>query len=281
MRARRFTGAGCAVLVAVACGCLSIAGTASATTIEIRAEATNGYRLQIKASERHERARVTLKKNHALAFYIRKRKVEISKRRLRFDLGPRGSVDLRFRKRSTNRCGGKVRAHRGVFRGALRFDGEGGYAAVDASRAPGVVILGGRCGGDGLPPFLKRPPVGRESDEEHYMFGCGPQPHTPFMAFGADSYFWGLAFAVEKEPWARITRVAVMTGEASAFRVFDHGKRATLRPAGGRFDGAAHFARGHTTGNLTADFPGRSDVPMAPGPAVLDDFDSPDPPCLR
>ena len=113
------------------------------------------------------------------------------------------------------------------------------------------------------------------------MFGCGPERHTPFFVEASDSYFWGAAFALEKEPWAKITRVAVMTGDASAFRVFKHGTRATLRPSGGRFHGAAHYARGRTTGNLTADFPGRPGVAMVPGPAVLDEFDNPDPPCYR
>ncbi|MFN8113540.1 MAG: hypothetical protein U0R51_10110 [Solirubrobacterales bacterium] len=260
---------------------LAIAGSASATTVQLSAEGSNGYRLHIKASDaRRPRARVELKKNHSIAFYIRKRDVVISKRRLAFDLGPRGSVDLRFHERTTKSCGGKVRSRRGVFRGRLRFAGENGYTQVDASNARGEVVLRGRCGGSGLPPFLQRRPGRRAGDEEHYLFGCGPEPRTPYLANGSDEFFWGLAFALEKQPWARITRVAVMAGDPSSLRVSENGKRATLRPSGGRFHGVAHFAHRRTTGNLTADFPGRPGVPLVPGPAVLDDFDSPDPPCL-
>ena len=266
-----------ATLTIVACAVG--AGYAEATTIEIRAEASHGYRLHIKASDQNnKRARVELKKNGAFAYYSRKRDVHISKRRLRFDLGPRGNVDLRFRKRTTNRCDGKVRARRGIFRGELRFDGEHGYASIDRSRVPGLVVIRGRCHSGGL-PFPLRPNASRAADDDHFLLACGPEPMTSLYAESFDHSLLGAAGAVEKHPWARVARIAIMPDEMTRFRVFKHGKRATLRSSGGRFEGVAHYARGRTSGNLTVDLPGRLGLPLVPGDAILDDWNSPGPRC--
>lgn len=279
--------------VATALAVLGVPGPASATTIELRAEASNGYRLHLKASDRNRtRARVELKRNHAIALYTVRRDIEISKRRLRFDLGPRGGVDLRFHKRTNRRCDQKVSAHHGVFRGELRFDGEHGFTTVDRSRVPGVVLLRGRCGGGGdgvlrgmaraggagtFPmPWPRRGEVG-----SHFLFGCGPEPDSYLYVETSGRFFYGGASVFEEHRWARVVRVAQMSGDDAPLRVTANGRRATLRLPGPRFDGVARYAHGRTSGDLEADLPGRGWVPMTPGKAVLDDWDSPGPHCNR
>jgi protein-S-isoprenylcysteine O-methyltransferase Ste14 len=193
--------------------------------------------------------------------------------RLEADLGALGEIDADIapsskKKKLRSRCGGRVRTVQpALYRGRFEFHGEEGYTEAVATRATedvqfllDIVCPGGGGGeesGAGL-PGARLHAVFRHGDRRLALQLNKNRP-------GKATVF--SASLAERRGEIRIERS--VSGRQPA-RVFEYDpllRAATVEPLA-PFSGVAHFHRGAVaanrwTGNLSLDFPGESDVPLA------------------
>jgi hypothetical protein len=149
------------------------------------------------------------------------------------------------------------------YEGTIEFHGEEGYTEVSATSAPldDVTLCftggeGGRSPGKSLPGA--RIDVEKRSNEYELEFDASQRRPGARTAVKAEIDELRGEFAIERVAWA--------FAPAGALRYDRDLQTATLEPPA-PFAGHATFnrnaSRAHQwTGNLTVDFPGRSDVPL-------------------
>jgi len=209
-------------------------------------------------------ATLTASRGHGLAQYAARKGQDAgfgTAKRMVMDMGSRGGYDLRFHVKKTRMidppkgCTGKqAKARIGVWRGQIKFRGEGGYTSVDATRAPGRVV------------------------PEHSLWHCGhqvkgtqllvvggpPPPPIQFTAFkpdhGSTTSFTAISSETVPATGATVTvsrRVAV-NGTSDQFTFNNALTSARVNPPA-PFSGTGTFTdgrQGNWTGSLTVDFPG-------------------------
>ncbi len=186
------------------------------------------------------------------------------------DLGKLGRVSVTrvktgHEKTVHSRClpGGKRRVQAERYEGTIEFHGEEGFIDLSASSAPLVPVW--VCGTDERASRLgKRLPAVRLDVERHWGENR--------IEFDATQKRPGARTLVSAEieehrGEAEIHRATGILAGASALRYTGDLRTATLKPPG-PFAGHGSFRRSarraqRWTGNLTADFPGHSDVPLA------------------
>jgi hypothetical protein len=186
-------------------------------------------------------------------------------KRMVSDLGSRGGYDLRFHAKRTKMidppkgCTGKqAKARIGVWKGTIKFRGEGGYTSVDATRAPGRVV------------------------PEHSLWDCGqqvkgtqllvvgggpPPPPVQFTAFKPDQGSTTSFTATDSETLpakagvtVQVRREVAVNGTSGQFIFNDALTRAQVNPPA-PFSGTGTFGPATSThlswnGSLAVDFPG-------------------------
>lgn len=263
---------GVAVAAVALVGCCFGAANAGAAKMHLAAEGTHGYRLVVDASSngRGDRARLVVKRNHSRSLYSLRGKIEVTNKHLALDFGPRGKLAMKFRQRSKSAgangpCAGSDVLRRGIFVGSFEFHGERGFTDVDVDRVRGEVREGGCLWLPHREVRDRRP----AKPDDAVLIGCTPEPAVFLAAFDFDDFTIIEGVSSAERPWAKISRVVFSRDEAAIFTVRRHGTRATVAPGGAWFSGVARYADGRTTGDLTANLPGRGPVALTPGKATL------------
>ncbi|HET9198950.1 MAG TPA: hypothetical protein VFN92_11940 [Solirubrobacterales bacterium] len=197
--------------------------------------------------------------------------------RLRATFGKFGQVKMRFREarnrpwrgqRRTCRGANRFIKRRGVFRGNLRFRGEGGYVSVRIHRAKGAVVTEApkcrhrrRGGGFDIPfgSFLSQPTSALLAIERHGVAATG--------FFAVESRRSTLFFASREESRGKlaIVRMAVLRRH-SPIRTDEALTSARLSPPApfhgtGRYRAAADGTTAWS-GGLSVNFPGKPRFPL-------------------
>lgn len=191
---------------------------------------------------------------------------------VRADLGALGKIDLEFVpsgvvKREHSTCDKTpVRFEAGSYQGAFEFHGEEGYAEASATSVPASISpllnlvcggsVGGEAGGQGLPGARLRLFSKSGSQTVHLQ----ANKNRPGAAATYE------ATIEERSGRIKIQRAIAGRAPAASF-VFSDGLRITTFEPPEPFDGGAVFRRNASpanrwTGDLTVDFPGKSDVPL-------------------
>lgn len=281
----------CLVIVALVSGIVAVpAARAKGHSIDatefpgyaasFRLEGSNGYSIEVNAysdpSREEGKIFFSATRKGAAAFYAAPARMTATT--ISADLGSLGKVDLHLdpsgEKRTIRiKCGkGDTFTYEpGVYEGVLEFNGEESYTTVRETQLPLRPQLTSFCGG-------------------FRGYGESSGPDIPGARLRGVSYAHGrtLSFQVNKNrPGAPAVYEASLrerhdgitahrelwgVASASAFRFRSDLKTATLSPSA-PFSGSASLSRSRNsvspiwTGNLTLDFPGHSDVPLA-GPSV-------------
>ncbi|HEY5709236.1 MAG TPA: hypothetical protein VIS51_07550 [Solirubrobacterales bacterium] len=203
--------------------------------------------------------------------------------RVRARFGGRGRIAVRFeqlgetvRRDPPPHCEGAPKViRRGFFIGTIRFHGERGYTAVDATRAEGKLQI--------IPPWrcTKRTGVSREARAAAWEEGRpavleaeeGQRGRRTLFEVAADRYpdegeqggTRFLAARFERRPTMRIHRFAYAFGNEKTFVCDDELTWATVEPPG-PFSGSASFLRSARPktwiGSLSVELPGAGSVPL-------------------
>lgn len=192
--------------------------------------------------------------------------------RLQATFGQFGEVKMRFREASTHAvCHGtfKLRRHKGVFVGSLRFKGEGGYVSVDLHRASGGILEpAGRCprrphrhhfrGGHGGSILFSSPAALFAESRE----GVDTSSVLALEFLGTSGI---LATHEESRGKLAIIRTALVFTHP-AFHVNEAATAAKLAPPA-PFHGTGHYRAAPDgtstwTGDLSANFPGAPRFPL-------------------
>lgn len=239
-----------------------------------RLDASNGYKIFVlAASERADnRGDVALIVHRPGASVIYGAPATVSPTKLEADLGELGRISLDIaptgtKKTLRSRCGGdSLTIEPDSYRGSFEFRGEEGFTEAEATRIPEYsrfsVDFG--CGGSGrsegsgshLPGARLRVQAGGGHDRTSLQVNQNrPGARTTFEA--------GLS---EKRGRIEIERSVSGRAPADAF-AFDPLLRTAKLDPPAPFSGSATFRRdaapaNRWSGNLTADFPGRSGVPL-------------------
>jgi hypothetical protein len=190
------------------------------------------------------------------------------------DLGALGKIAVTFHPSGQARtvrakCGGnRVSFDSGSYEGTIDFHGEEAYTTVEATAARGDLgfLVGALCPGiTGVSggPFLP----GAELNVKEKGTRLGPHLKVVKNHPGGRAHFE--ASVSEKRGKISIARFAGMVAPAKSFDYDTRIQTATVRPPV-PFSGTAHFRRAakpvnRWTGNLTVDFPGRSNVKLTGG----------------
>ncbi len=186
-------------------------------------------------------------------------------KRMSVDLGRFGRVKVRFRPQRTvkrappRHCRGpKEKVVKGVFKGTIRFKGEGGYTRVNARRAHGAVNYPAdwRC------HFPKAPPA---------TVLAAASGDTSFVATEPDGGSTASFSATRRERSGAVSIYRSLTASAPASAFTFDSSLATAHvdpPSPFAGEGTYSAASGRLSGDLTAAFPGRAGVRLA-GPATL------------
>jgi hypothetical protein len=240
-------------------------------------KASNGYRLagivySDHADGRGDLIMVARRKGRAVLYSTT---ATVTKERLAVDLGDLGRIDMHVvptgrKERLRPQCGedrdGRLTVEEASYVGSFEFHGEEAYTGVTETRIPvdyrfyadGLCggVTEGMTGGSGLPGARLRADFrGRADRLELEVMKNRPSAPTRVEASVAET---DGAIGIRRA-------VDVMVG-AGAFRYDAPLRSATVEPPA-PFDGSASFHRyahpgNRWSGNLTVDFPGRSDVPL-------------------
>lgn len=206
------------------------------------------------------------------ATYDLEGEMRISGRRIAADLGPLGSIGMRFerqRSRTIDRRCLRGRLRRGRLVGALDFEGEAGYAVATLARVRArVVTVRRRCAARDRQSIAAAAEPGPWRGPQ--LLACGPRLGTLLLAERDRYTSFASAFAFERAPYATIIRSASAFRPATDFAYRRDLSSAKLRPSPPIFAGLARYRNGATSGDLRARLPGRGMVPMAGGEATLD-----------
>ena len=240
--------------------------------------ASNGYSLRgfsFDGDPQGEKDAVLLlfnRKGSAVLFFAQKG-VEVTETSITADFGRLGSIDLQFAPTGKAReeapsCEPKetLAVDSGAYEGQVDFVGEEGFTEVHATRARGsaqflvniicadtvVEGVGGRAPGAQLRAH-RRLPGGSLAFE-----AWKNSPTRPA---------WFEASIEERRGAIGIVRGVTARAGSGSFAFDVPAQTALLRPPS-PFDGTGHFARagkkpGRLQGNLSVDFPGRPNVPLA------------------
>lgn len=245
-----------------------------------RLEGSNGYSIDVDAysepSKGEGRIFISAIRKDAAAFYAAP--VRMTATTINADLGSLGKVDLHLdpsgEKRTIHiKCGrGDTFTYEpGTYEGVLRFDGEEGYTRVSATRVPLRPQLTSFCGGGGgYGEAISNDEPGARLRGLSFAHGRrlsfqvnknGPRARTFFSAS-----------IKERHDRMRVYRAIGGFAPANAFHWAPDLSTATLSPPV-PFAGSATLVRRRSSvsplwrGDLTLDFPGRSNVRLA-GPSV-------------
>lgn len=221
-----------------------------------RAKGTKNWKVLVAGYG--ETVTIDVLKKNASANYTAKGKV--SPTRLRAKFGKLGKVNLRFVKRGKIRkqkprgCTGTPnKIQRGVWRGVLRFKGEGGYTKVRVKSAKGTVTkpgnlnCGGNGGGDGHTYVSLQ--AYKDTAKGGATFSAQKRADAPNArpTFTASTY--------EQKGKLTIGRVAFVRGKRNQFTYTLTGQ-AQVKPKGS-FSGQASLDGSDWTGNLKVKLPGK------------------------
>ncbi len=197
--------------------------------------------------------------------------------RLKATFGKLGSVKMRFRESRHRTWRGRVRTcrganrfikRRGVFRGNLRFKGEGGYVSIRVHRAKGAVVTqASKCkrrrGGGGF----KIPFGGSLSQPLSSLLAISRDGVAATGFFAIEDRHSTLFFASSEESRGKlaIVRMAVLR-KHSRIRTNEALTAASLSPSS-PFHGTGRYSAGADgtsawTGGLTVNFPGEPRFPL-------------------
>jgi hypothetical protein len=243
-----------------------------------RLSASNGYSLHAIAvdGDPHERPDALLlfvERKHADATYVVLRKVTVTETEIAADLGGLGSIDLHFVPSGQARveksaCDpGPIEIDSGFYEGQVAFEGEEGFATVDAVRASGEIGVAASliCSSSGVEGFGGHAPgallsLRRRGSEGHLEFQVKKNSPTRPTRLSAS--------IVEQRDGLGIFRSVSSLGGPGAFRFDIPNQTALLNPPS-PFQGTATFRRhsrrtpGRLRGSLSVDFPGHSNVSLA------------------
>ncbi len=206
---------------------------------------------------------------------------------VRARLGGLGRIEVRFRPSGRTRvtvlragahgCAAPARIVRrlGTFTGTIRFQGEDGYTAVEATEAPGSVgtpLPAGCGGGDPASASAARSAPGAASASawpepgSAVLFAANRRAGTSFRASTSDTGVAFLAVLEERLPGGVVVSRRAFAGAPPSTFSFDRGLRSARVKPPAPFSGSARFdaaARGAArwTGSLRATFPG-ANLPM-------------------
>lgn len=189
------------------------------------------------------------------------------------DLGVLGEIAVTFHpsgqaRTVRSKCGGKpVSFDDGNYEGTIDFHGEEGYTAVETSAARGDlgflidIVCPGISGASGGPLL----PGAELSIDERARFS--PNLKVVKNHPGGRAHFEASVF--EKRNGVSSERFTRMIAPANTFLYDTRVQTATVRPPA-PFSGTGHFRRtakpaNRWTGDLTVDFPGRSNVKLTGG----------------
>jgi hypothetical protein len=265
----------------LACAAVAGAGAADALAAEalpaahgFELQASNGYELSVfgrrPVGARPSEVVALLSRGGSSAYYVAGGRVTPTS--FEADFGALGRVAVTYRP-----TGGEIDAASGcvppfsfptgVYEGTIEFHGEGGYADVSATSAPGAPTSGITCG------LRSESSGGRTAGAQLTVISGGLEmgfhlevhrngPHQPAV-YRAD--------LLESSGDVAIVRTVRARGPASSFRFSPSLRSATLSPpapfAGtGSFRGPGKRADvgrgGRWAGNLSVDFPGRPDTSL-------------------
>lgn len=254
---------------------------------ELALRAPGGYRLQVNRDDRHH-VSLSVSKGAASNSYVAPGTAAGGE--IEADFGRFGRVAVSFEPHGKPQptppfpgCSGKPMITRpGVFRGKIRFRGEGGFTSVDADGAHGTITTSPPWHCTGKKPESPPKGGGGEAGEEDpdlgaflfarcgealFFAGGGRSSSKPAPVFPDDRAFtlFG-ASAEERVGPVTIERGIFAAGSGGAFSFDDALTTATVRPPP-PFHGKAVYSldaagKPRWTGGLTASFIGR-DVAMA------------------
>jgi hypothetical protein len=191
--------------------------------------------------------------------------------RLQATFGQFGEVRMRFRESSSHSvCNGpfKLRRHKGVFVGSLRFRGEGGYVSVHLRRASGGILEpAGRC--------PRRPHRHHHHSHGGSILFSSPSALLAESRDGVDTThvlaleFLGLSgvLATREESRGKLAIIrSALVFMHPAFHVNEAATAAKIAPPA-PFHGTGHYRAAPDgtsawTGDLSANFPGAPRFPL-------------------
>ena len=197
----------------------------------------------------------------------------LSTRRIDVPMGDLGAFSAHFEPEGVKRVQRpclSVAAFRGELSGRIRFEGEGGYAAVDEQTAKArVAVVHRTCRGPGRAQV-----VGDAAGAEHrydppVLIACGPDPGTLFSVVRRRYFADFSALKFERTPTARIVRFASAPRLARAFTLRRDLRSAKLRPRPPIFNGSALYRNQSLSGDLRTRFAGAGGVPLTPADATF------------
>jgi len=265
----------CVLAAALASVLLSSASAASPAPPGFRLSASNGYSLHALAfdGDPHEQPDALLLffgRKGSGVFYSLQNHLEVTETTITADFGQLGSVDLQFvpsgqPRKERSACDRRpIKIDSGFYEGRIEFEGEEGFTQVDAVRAPGEIRLaaslicsaGDNEGVGGHAPGARLSLRRRWSGGRLELQVKKNSPTRPTR----------LSASIEEQQDGLVVARSISTvGGPGAFGFDVPGQTALLRPPS-PFRGAATFHRtsrrtpGRLRGNLTVDFPGRSNV---------------------
>lgn len=242
-----------------------------------RLKGTNGYSIQVFAfSKPHFKGGEVLVwagngKNSAVLYFV---PAIVTATTIDADLGPVGDLEVQFEssgppKRVRAKCkrGGSVLFEPGTWVGTIDIEGEEGFTRVKASRSKAVssLFFGGGCGGYSIGETFGHHVrgarlVARSPAPKRTLFLQVNQNHRNAPVLVETSL-------EERRAGMVIDRELLDRYPAGSFTFDPTLRAATLAPPT-PFSGSATFHRfarpvNRWTGDLSIDFPGRADVPLA------------------
>jgi hypothetical protein len=240
-----------------------------------RLPASHGYKLHVLAFDgdphgAHDEVILLVNRKNASVIYFALKRVEVTETTIAADLGRVGSIDLHFvptgmSREESSACDPRpIKFDSGFYEGKFEFEGEEGYAEAHATRARGEIrfaasLICGRSADEGIGGGS---PGARLVTRRHWDSGK-------------------LEFEATKNSPSRPSRFQASIEERRAGLVIDRGVSAVAGAGAFDFDvpaqtallapltpfhGTARFHRpaprrpGRLLGNLSVDFPGRSNV---------------------
>jgi hypothetical protein len=258
MRSRHAILAFCAISP-----CLAAPAPAVASSVELSAHASNGYRIEVTGSRR--KVRLSARGPAGTATYVVPGRV--TQRRIVANFGKRGMIDVAFRpggrariETPPNRCEGRPRVTRwGAFVGTIHFKGERGFTRLRVRHASGAIHKAPRWRCE-----RRRVPLAEEDDGLVLFELADPRHRLEMGAFALDlgdgeglSAFF--AAQSERRGRMRIRRTVFEITEGEELTFDESLTRATIAPPP-PFAGKGVFERrkgaDSWTGTLSVVLPG-------------------------
>jgi hypothetical protein len=263
-RTRLILCAGTAATIALA-GAPGASASFVVKSNQARLDGTHGYLIRVESSEALVKGKssgsVDISAYKRPAFAVYSATGTQSAKVMKVDLGDFGKVDLTFhpKKRTHPKpppgCTGTVKKIVGVWKGKIKFRGEGGYTKVSADSAPGyhrVTDLDCHSGGSG------------NNKISLFSYKFQDPTTTGFTAVvgkkaGSKPAFQGQQSTVLGD--VAIFREAFLKGKPSQFTYNDALTQATVHPPA-PFRGTGTFDNPDWSGNLRVKLPGAGVVPL-------------------